>query len=393
MPLKPMKQGKSFLIAGFVFLSVLEYENDYSSKEESSCGEKSDNDPDFLPEEIPHKRRINPIICISSKKKKFQTQKSRTNVINRRKSNYSSGEEGKSENDVNDNCDKDLDFILDVEKSSTSPIVKKIKKLQQKAPQEHLPNHRKPFAGTRNSPQSVSYNPLLPEGRITCYFCGYNPSSHRMKLFEKHIWGHTLERPYSCKICNKRCANKEQVEKHEKLHDEDSEDDRNFKCKLCGSAFREHRTLETHQLTHSSKKEHKCDKCTKSYKRAADLRRHILCIHESSGSFNCELCPKSYNRKDVLILHYKMSHPNAKDKVSKSVWLNSRSQFTYTCYICQAQFQSFPRLKSHMQKSHINFLENYCSTCDVEFEYNSAFRRHLREVKVNAKVKRIRSKN
>jgi uncharacterized Zn-finger protein len=49
-----------------------------------------------------------------------------------------------------------------------------------------------------------------------------------------------------------------------------------------------------------------CIKCTKTFKRMSDLKRHDESVHGSTGkTVQCDLCEKVYTRKDALKRHVK----------------------------------------------------------------------------------------
>ena len=53
----------------------------------------------------------------------------------------------------------------------------------------------------------------------------------------------------------------------------------------------------------------KCEKCTKTFKRLSDLKRHNESVHETTGkTVKCDLCEKGYTRKDALKRHVKSVH-------------------------------------------------------------------------------------
>ncbi|XP_058453308.1 zinc finger and SCAN domain-containing protein 10-like isoform X2 [Malaya genurostris] len=147
---------------------------------------------------------------------------------------------------------------------------------------------------------------------------------------------------YTCPICGKQFAVKENLWTHWRGHNQTEK----FECQLCKSAgkrylFRDKRTLNRHfriSAMHGSKRNHKCsyENCTKAYRHRLDLQRHEAKVHEGKRPFVCTVCDKGFIRNRDLRLHERM-HTLAK---------------LFTCEICQEGFDVYQKYKDHCKDVH-----------------------------------------
>ncbi|XP_035710474.1 zinc finger protein 668 isoform X2 [Folsomia candida] len=168
--------------------------------------------------------------------------------------------------------------------------------------------------------------------RISCYFCSFVPRYSFFKLLEAHMRKHTLEIPYRCVTCGRRCYNSKKLEIHQQTRHQDSSNDkllRKFKCRLCKRSFRAKDTLRGHMQTHSTHATLSCPHCEKRFKQGRALVRHIASCHSTNPLITCEVsnCGQTFNRRDVWKLHMKKVHPS-------EVITNSAREKSYTCQFC-----------------------------------------------------------
>ena len=70
-----------------------------------------------------------------------------------------------------------------------------------------------------------------------------------------------------------------------------------------------------YRMTHDPRKQHKCDRCEKSFMRPVDLRKHISQVHDKLKPFYCEVCQFKTASLSNLNIHRKNSH--ARPTISK----------------------------------------------------------------------------
>ena len=103
-----------------------------------------------------------------------------------------------------------------------------------------------------------------------------------------------------------------------------------------------------------------CSQCTKVYKRAKNLRQHVMSTHEQK-LFLCNHCNKSFGRKDTLSLHMQIHLHESMfecDSCKKTFYhtktyknhLLSHQQKIYKCQRCPKEYTSKLSLEKHNKK-------------------------------------------
>ena len=67
-----------------------------------------------------------------------------------------------------------------------------------------------------------------------------------------------------------------------------------------------------YRMTHDPRKQHKCDRCEKSFMRPVDLRKHISQVHDKLKPFYCESCQFRSGTVSNLNIHRMKSHNSPK---------------------------------------------------------------------------------
>ena len=125
------------------------------------------------------------------------------------------------------------------------------------------------------------------------------------KQFSDHMKEVHHLKPWACLKCDKRFADKQNLQFHELTH----KGTKSFVCDICNAGFGNPRQLFTHRSLHLGRR-FLCEDCGYRARSAANLRGHIKVKHEGKN-FECELCFKKFG-----------SNNNLKNHVSQNTFLN-----------------------------------------------------------------------
>lgn len=257
------------------------------------------------------------------------------------------------------------------------------KRSKKRKPPRKRPSKPRSYYRAVNSPHLPSYNPLYPEGRVTCYFCGYVPYSGQLDRFYVHMNKHILEVPYRCGTCGRSMASPEALDAHKKVHG-DIDAPRRFGCKLCKSSFRKKSTLLGHLKTHSTLAELPCPHCDKKFKYERGLRRHVRVFHtDDKAPIKCGVagCKETFKRRDHLKRHLKNVH-GVEEEGNR-----------FPCPFCQVVFNFRWKYESHAVERHPREVKKLfrCDQCNVKLasfrqvREHCLTKRHLDRVKMKGK--------
>lgn len=132
-------------------------------------------------------------------------------------------------------------------------------------------------------------------------------------VFQQHIQRH-LSNPYKCEACEEKFRTENELNTHVSIHPA------YWKCSECEITCTDKHHFDKHKKAHE--RSVTCEECGKKWKRMADLKRHIACVH-SDGNQNYREWPRSctdyWNPEQYHILNtsgsngfYKQSHTSLK---------------------------------------------------------------------------------
>ncbi|KAG7524601.1 Zinc finger 813 [Solea senegalensis] len=181
--------------------------------------------------------------------------------------------------------------------------------------------------------------------------------------FVNTLKSHTCEhksKPYSCRICGKRCVNEMSLRRHNMIHSETYEhpckychvtfrtrvdklkheqihkkQKRPYKCPDCPEKFASRKERCVHLPTHGGEKEIKCGVCGFKFKNLHRLQRHSF-VHTGLKPYQCPVCERGFNQAGNLKSHMRL-HTGEKP---------------FKCQHCDKCFNHNVSLKSHVQRYH-----------------------------------------
>lgn len=145
-----------------------------------------------------------------------------------------------------------------------------------------------------------------------------NPESEGCNEKDKKTRPSTIEKVYTCGICDEMVIGTSNFAKHKKLFHFGPKRIKPYKCAYegCSKCFVDSYVLRRHvEAVHLNIRNYLCEFCVARFKTLSSLKVHILCYHvkkEDVKEFKCKLCGKSFQRKINLNKHEKL-HTNIKN--------------------------------------------------------------------------------
>ncbi len=138
-----------------------------------------------------------------------------------------------------------------------------------------------------------------------------------------------------------------------------------YPCDVCGLKYRSHGELKYHMGKHSGELPYKCRKCNKRFssedaRDSHDRKSHRQYICENCG-YNAT-CPKALSRH--LTTHFKDNQSEMKR--DKPICKPQHRPYNYECSVCEAKYRSQGELTYHMGK-HTGELPYKCRKCNRRF--------------------------
>ncbi|XP_052250186.1 uncharacterized protein LOC127857650 isoform X2 [Dreissena polymorpha] len=132
--------------------------------------------------------------------------------------------------------------------------------------------------------------------------------------FRRHLLTHTTALPYRCTACGRQFQQTSYLRSHMKIHT----GEKPYQCVQCGKRFAHQSDVKRHQTTHTGEKPYKCSKCNARFSDVSSKSRHEK-EHENNKRFTCSYCNDTFKRAGQLRSHLLRKHrdPNATEFMLK----------------------------------------------------------------------------
>ncbi|KAJ3587478.1 hypothetical protein NHX12_011075 [Muraenolepis orangiensis] len=128
---------------------------------------------------------------------------------------------------------------------------------------------------------------------------------HRPSELKKHGETHKGNKVHQCRHCNFNAPDTFTLSRHIlSLHTKDLP----FKCKRCRRGFRQPAELKKHMKTHSGRKVYQCQFCEYNSTDASGFKRHVISIHTKDYPHRCDYCTKGFRRPSEKSQHIARHH-------------------------------------------------------------------------------------
>ena len=187
----------------------------------------------------------------------------------------------------------------------------------------------------------------------------------------------------SCKYCDFKSRQAEQVQLHEKIvhinpsskHNKKMDSSKHVDEQSTSASQSETEPVSTESSDHNQKnRKYHCHYCMEYFKHKADLRAHMQSSHldienKSFVTFKCKYCHFTSTMKALIMTHIDRKHANEQirilrrienvdmpktDTVLRNNESMSEDKTTYRCEMCNLSMDSSEKFKKHFSDKHAN---------------------------------------
>lgn len=182
-----------------------------------------------------------------------------------------------------------------------------------------------------------------------------------------------------CRICKETFTSPFQKSYHLKMHKIKLVNGI-YECPICGIEMKRILDLLKHGEHHENKRPSDCVFCARKFSVKAELKAHMMKMHQTEELFECDYCGMKYTQKYSLKTHMTKNHTSLDKNLNRK---------NFKCSLCPRTFyyersldehlklhDKIPNLNEKQATVNVNKFQ-ICSVCSRSFRYEYQLQRHL----------------